>query len=109
MSKKIPERDGFAIPADGDGQPFGQKMFPLDGMTKYPVGMPIMVGAWMGCVAAAIGFPEVVAAFRKETGLDARQIRSIGTGLNVPDGQAPEVVLKWADFVTEHVWGCHPS
>lgn len=65
-----------------------------------------MTPAWLGCISWALGTPEVVEQFRKDTGLRCRPARSVldrmvdeATGA---DRQFLEAFIKW---VNVNVWG----
>lgn len=67
-----------------------------------------MEDAWFGCVVHAISEDEALERFRSDTGIDLKSFARRGVLIQAVDeatGYERFVMLKFLDWVTEHVWG----
>lgn len=84
---------------------------PIEGMTKTPLGKDEMAPAWAGCFRWALSEKELRSKFRIETGFDVDHVLK-ATGINAmidkATGYQKEMVIKFADWVTEKIWGVEP-
>jgi len=83
-------------------------MIPIKGMTKEPMGLPIMIDAWLGCVNWAVTVNDFKKDFKKETGLDVGKLlkrSSLEIMIDESTGFEQDAISKWCDWVTENIWG----
>lgn len=84
---------------------------PLKGMKVLPLYHedPIMMGAWLSFFNVSLKQKEVIAAYKKDTGIDITNIfpkSPIDKMIDDACCYCPEdEILKFADWVTENIWG----
>jgi len=81
---------------------------PIKGMQLKPYGEDYMVGAWLGCLIYTYDIKAQRDLFEKETGIDIYDIvsaRGIMQMIDRATGRTSEAIAKWADWVTENIWG----
>lgn len=65
-----------------------------------------MAGAWLGCLSWAISTPEVVAAFRAETGLQWRPgTTPLERMIDEATGADHQFIVAFVNWVNREVWG----
>ena len=83
-------------------------MKPIDGMKNDVDGLPLMFPAWYGCVLWAADKKEFVDAFKDETGYNLEAVlraSNLDALIDEATGYSKAVVVAWADWVTENLWG----
>ena len=83
-------------------------MKPITGMTTDHYGLPLMAGAWLGCLITAVDLPGAKDAFMAETGHDLSDVlgaKGLDRLIDESTGRTREVVVAWADWVTKNLWG----
>ena len=83
------------------------KSFPLDGITRKPYGLPLMMPAWLGCISWAITQDDCLEQFQRDTGLDIRSLRCspIEAMIDEATGRRRAMFVAWCDWVTVNLWG----
>lgn len=66
---------------------------------------PLMQPAWLGCLHWAIGEPEIVAAFRAETGHQWRPAGGLAGMIDAATGADRAFLEAFARWMTVNIWG----
>ena len=88
------------------------KKFPVDGMTKMPMGWPLMAEAWACCLEWAITQEPTRDNFKAATGYDLMKLvnrTAIDNMIDQSTGFEKQVMLTWLDWATENIWGLEGS
>ncbi len=65
-----------------------------------------MTGAWLGCIHWAIQEPEIVDAFRKDTGLNWRPARTpLERMIDEATGMDRKFIMEFIRWANVNVWG----
>ena len=85
-------------------------ILPVDGMTEIPAyhDDPLMMGAWVACLSWATGQPDIMAAFKTDTGYDLDSItmaRGIDKMVYDATGYTRTAFIAWCDWATKNLWG----
>lgn len=81
---------------------------PIEGMKTVPMGEDIMIGAWIGLLVWASEKEDIVEDFKRDTGKDIKSFLNRTPIIRMIDeatGYDKDVVIAWADWVTENLWG----
>ena len=72
-----------------------------------PKDMPeFMMEAWLGCLHWAIGEPEILAAFKRDTGLSYSAPRcGLDAMIDQATGVQEKIIAAFIPWFNENVWG----
>lgn len=81
---------------------------PIPEMQHEPYGEDYMFDAWFTFLKFAFGIERYRDQFKEETGIDLLNIieaRGLDKMIDESTGRTKDAVIKWADWVTENLWG----
>lgn len=79
------------------------------GMTKKPIGWPMMAQAYIDFALFATGKPEFIKAFEDETGIIYKQPKcGLDELIDTATGQKEFVISNFLDWLTVNHWGEEP-